>query len=291
MSSQTCSVFDIFGAFKAAEDPDFLGPNRVWNSINPPQEEFFQYNDEARHLVAQLQEEGLIDFKVDWEASVVNDWMAQKGFAIKLTDMRRPDYFYVGSVYRQLIHWLRPGTELDLMAANGRTYPGALLDGGLSFYDSAKGMVAAVATTGNDVAYFMPMTVPTASPFGLMQTALSIQKNLEPKYGYGELSFPMVNLDVTTDVSWLVGANTVSDRGQKAKVAQALQQSKLKLNHLSALAESGFLMSMLMEACFTKDRMAIDSPFLFWIARQGVPFPMFTAWVDYDTWENPGEIK
>ncbi len=291
MDSQACSVLDIASAFEAAERGDFLGPNRSWNSINPHQAEFFRIFGSIRHLIPQLMADGLIDHEISWDAPVVNKWLARKGFPMELTDQHNPDYFYVGSVYRQLIKWLVPGTALDLVATNGRTYPGALLESGLSFYESRQGLVAAVATEGNDVAYFMRMAYPDPGPFGLMKNAMAIQKQLTPVYKYGELLFPMVDLEVTTDVNWLVGANTVSQSGKNAKVAQAIQMSRLKLNQFAGLAESGFAMSMLMEAAFIRERMVINSPFLFWIDRPGVPIPMFTAWIKPDAWKNPGEIK
>ena len=34
----------------------------------------------------------------------------------------------------------------------------------------------------------------------------------------------------------------------------------------------------------------INRPFLFWMEREGVPEPLYTAWLNYDSWKNPGGL-
>ncbi len=294
MSSVTNSIYDVAAAFLIAEEPGFLGPNRIWNAVNDQQGTFLPLLELVRPHITALKAAGLLDAKVSWVAQVINDWFKERGFSIQLTEQGDPNTFYAGSIYEQLVHWLIPGERQPLVGKNGKTYQDAVrMEEGLTFYTSSAttGIIAALATKGGeDVAYIVMLGSPPSEPFGLLQLAQRVEQNLHPARGFGELQFPMVHIDHTTDVSWLVNLWTMRDSGQKAWVSEAKQQSILKVNEKGALAKSAFGMAVTLEAFIQKAPLVIDSPFLFWISRQGYPLPLFAAWVDYTEWTDPGEL-
>lgn len=101
----------------------------------------------------------------------------------------------------------------------------------------------------------------------------------------------MVGLDRQPDLSWLVGLWTTSTAGQRATIAEAKQQSILKVNHKGALARSGAGATIHLESLVVGNELIINRPFLFWIARDGYPLPLFAAVIDYADWKNPGKLE
>lgn len=294
MASITNSIYDVAGAFLISEEPEFLGPNRIWNAVNDPQTAFLPLLDLVRPHIPALKAAGLLDAKVSWVAQVINDWFKERGFSIQLTEQGDPNTFYAGSIYEQLVHWLIPGERQPLVGKNGKTYQDAVrMEKGVAFYNSpaVKRTIVALKTKGEvDEAYMVQLDTPSVEPFGLLQLAQKVGQTLNPARGFGELQFPMVHIDHTTDVGWLVNFWTMRDSGQKAWVSEAKQQSILKINEKGALAKSAFGMAVTLETFIQKMPLVIDSPFLFWISRQGYPLPLFAAWVDYTEWKNPGEL-
>lgn len=295
--SVTNSLLDVVGAFIAAEEP--LGPNREWNAVNDEQQAFLPLLELLRPCVPALMKAGLLKSKVSFIVQVINDWFKENGFTISLAQSDDPTAFYVGSIYEQLIHWLVPGDKRPLMGKNGQKYPNAVFmddTRGMNFYRSPaiSGTIAELKTKGPDMAYMAMLDVNNLpeGPFGLLLLAHQIQNSLEVQYGFDELRFPMVHIDHQTDVSWLKDIWTIRDTGQKSYVKEAVQQTILKINEEGALAKSATGMTLLTEAMEEPPKpLIIDSPFLFWISRPGFPLPLFTAWVDYPEWKNPGNLK
>jgi hypothetical protein len=293
MSSITNSIYDVVGAFLIAEEPQFLGSNRQWHPVNEYQKSFLPLLELLRPHVPKLKAEGLLDAKVSWVAQVLNDWFAERGFSITLTDQGDPNTFYAGSIYEQLVYWLVPGERWQLKGLNGKTYQDAVqMEEGMTFYKSSKTAetIAAIATQSKDIAYMVMLDSPPKDPFALLQLAQTLEGSLSPAHGFGALYFPMVHIDHGTDMSWLVNMGTQRDSGQKASVSEAKQQSILKINEKGALAKSAFGMGVTLEAFIQKRPLIINRPFLFWISRQGYPLPLFAAWADYTEWKDPGEL-
>jgi hypothetical protein len=107
---------------------------------------------------------------------------------------------------------------------------------------------------------------------------------------FGRFIFPMVDLDQEVDISWLLGLGTVDSNGVSAWIAQAKQQTKLKMNCQGALMESAAAISVKRAVAPEKPEYELNEPFLFWCKRSGFSQAVFTAYVDYDAWKNPGSF-
>jgi hypothetical protein len=295
LGSKIDSIFDVAGAFVLAETPDYLGIGRAWRPVNSTQVDFLPLLREAMKYVDELKADGLLDSRISWIAQFVNDWFASRGLSITLEQQPDPDTFYVGSVYEQLIEWLVPGTVHALVGRNGQRYDDAvLMDSGFftgttPFVDEP--VVMLHVKNDLDRAFMMALPNPPSRPFELLRLAQSVTNTMSPDNDWGALQFPMVHVDVQGDIGWLIGMNTTTDNGQRAKITDAAQHSILKINQKGALGRSGFGMAVTTEmASLPKPNFVIDQPFLFWICRQGYPLPLYTAWVDYNDWKNPGEL-
>lgn len=293
MGSVTNSFNDVAGAFVEAENPGFLGTNRVWQHENDEQRTFLRYLEILRPYVPQLKKDGLLKAMVTWNAAELNAWFAQNGSNI--TFEQGPDgEFYVGSIYEQMVKWKIPGVVKPLRGANGVLYPdGVHMEEGIRFYTSphvANPVVRIETKTEGDMAYMVMLDAPPSGPFGPMKLAHDISQDLVPTWGHNELLFPMVHIDHSVDMRWLVGLWTLNDAGKRAVVRAAKQHTILKINEQGALAKSSFGMTVFTESVRVANLYTIDRPFLFFIIRNGYILPMFTAWVDYSEWKNPVSI-
>ncbi len=301
MTSRVGSIFDIVGALAQAEVDGILPVGSVWKARETmpyDQLAFLQYMEEVRQYIPGLTADKLMKGKSTWDVKVINKWFKDNGFSIKLTAKPQPhqEMFYLGCIYSHLLTWQHVGSERRLRGENGKEYDGVYMKRqGVSFYRHNELMtIAGVATKDTrDVAYMMPckMGAPL-SPFDPLQLARGIQREMKQTGEFSALHFPMVDLNVDTSLDWLKGVWTETfEVDQIARVVEAKQQSKLKMNHKGAKAESAAGISVSFESTSISVPMVIDQPFLFWISRQGIPMPLFAAWVDFESWANPGNFS
>lgn len=295
MTSFVNSAYDVAGCFRAAEE--VLGSNRDWNAVSPIQTEFLaDFLPVILPVVEDLRRQGLLDSRVSWLADEINRWFAERGFSIELTQ-QGPDTFYVGSIYEQLVKWLIPGTSETLRGQDGKSYPAVFMDDDNGFsvkWSTAHNRPVIRLRTKDERDHAYLMVADTWNqPFALLRSAVSASKSLTwSETNYDRVRFPMVDLNLETDLSWLLKMWTRTDRGQRAVITEAKQQSILKINEKGALAKSASGMAITLEAFSPPgEELVIDQPFLFWIERDGMPWPMFTALVDYPDWKNPGNLK
>jgi hypothetical protein len=109
-------------------------------------------------------------------------------------------------------------------------------------------------------------------------------------YDYNGVIFPMVDLDQEVDISWLKGMLVTPD----FYIAQALQQTKFKMNEKGAHVKSAVALGLECTACPEKSMrlpLVIDTPFYLWIERPGVTDPIFAAYVTEENWKDPKSLE
>jgi hypothetical protein len=143
--------------------------------------------------------------------------------------------------------------------------------------------VVGVTTKAGDHVY---MSVCPTVPADVGTYAASVQASLRATSGFRGVHFPKVDLRAETDLSWIEGADLAG-----YAVAQALQQSVLKMNEAGFRAKSAVAVSMLRAATFrSTPPVVIDRPFLFWISRAAFAAPLFAAHVTEDAFRDPGTL-
>jgi hypothetical protein len=101
---------------------------------------------------------------------------------------------------------------------------------------------------------------------------------------YAGAIFPMVDLNHSGEIDWLLG---LAKSGYM--ITQALYQTKFQMNEKGAIAQSA--VALVFERgshqVRYKPTFKIDKPFYLWIMRNGVSVPLFAAYIDMADWKKP----
>lgn len=232
-----------------------------------------------------------IQTKASQQVEVLNSFLEENGFSIRLDPFADPRDFGVVSIMNVLVNWLTEGQSTTLSVAD-KEYPAVYLtdDDGVAFYtsDTHKYPVVKISTKEND---FVCMTIAdkqyTAEE--LLDKVTSL-KSMQPSYDYDRITFPKISLDREEDISWLLGMSQ-SVGNDYCSISQALQQTKFKMNEKGARAESAVALGVAFECCMMpKEEVVIDKPFIVWIEREGLSMPLFCGLICEESWKDPGTL-
>lgn len=224
-------------------------------------------------------------------AEEINRFLKERGFSIKVDEIVEGAFGIVG-ILDLMVEWLSVGGVEDIKYLD-TLYSAVNLSTNVSYFSLPNGeIVVEVETKSNDSVYMVMfkepedgLTAEDASCF-FMDILNDTDKILSPKYE--GVIFPMVDLNIQPDVSWIHGLTN-----GEWFISEAKMQCKLRMNQFGARAQAAFVASM--ARCLVvekpKPRFIIDRPFLMWISRPGVSRPLFTAYVDCDSWKDPGDLS
>jgi len=288
--SKTVVTYPIVGAVLTAETIPELGSNRRWTPTNDTQRAFLkEFFLGGRQEIPRIPE---IESKASWDYEVINRFLAERGFTIALQPFTS-DTFGVASVLDLLVEWLIEGVEDRILTPDRKVYPGVLLpEDGVEFW-SAKGHdnpIAALKTKSGDKIFMTMMDNPPEG-FAMVEKAQELSRTSERIFDFGGLIFPMVDLNQEVNISWLIGLWCMADSGDRARISQALQQTKLKMNEKGAHVKSAVAIAVTLEAFrMPKETHVINRPFLMWIERTGLSRPLFVGHITQEDWKNPGSL-
>ncbi len=191
---------------------------------------------------------------------------------------------------------------MPIQGVDGHLYPGARIESeyddrcrpNMSFFHSPRHdqPIVTLRTKFADVVHLTKLGSRQLDAFDLMAYARDILIGAERIHNYGGVRFPMVDLDVRPDVGYLLGLWTRTRDEQRSELVQAVQQCKLQMNHLGAVATDAFAAAATLECVMVpKPDMEIDDDFLFVLERPGLQQPVFVAVVRPDSWKDPGELN
>lgn len=293
-SSLTRSVttWPFIGCFKAADEQ--LGAGRIWKPIkdNAAQEEFVSNFLEPgrQELSSGRFDPEELKFICSQSAAEINNFLVENGFP-RLANMELgPLSLGLASVLRIVVKWKLKGSRTKLERGG---YDAVYLGKEKAEICSSPENphpVAALETQSGDRVYLTVLDNPPTG-FELVRKAKSISDSLSKRLNYEGVIFPMIDLDHQVDASWVIGMHTTDEGQRPLAIQEASQQTRLKMNHIGALAESAVTMGVLAgKKCDPTPPLIIDRPFLFWIMRKGLSQPLFAAVLDKDVWKDPGEI-
>ncbi|MBI2030729.1 hypothetical protein HYT05_03835 [Candidatus Kaiserbacteria bacterium] len=287
----TASVYTIAAVFAAAEKA-FLGPNRKWKPINEMQKRFVsEVLEPTRSELVRIPE---ITSIAALSEIPINEFLKEEGFDIQLDPFPvviPPERAWgAASVLDVLMKWRVPGKVTTITTSAQTRFPAAKLsDETVRIRRVGNTDVAMIETETADVAY-MAMWEKPLEHFEL----LAAVEDLTPEKGsytpYEGLVFPMVDLDHQVDISWLKGLNTIDDENFFNKITQALQQTKLKMNHVGARIKDAVAIGGMRCTSMPNPPLVIDQPFLFWVMRPGLSRPLFAAHITQEHWKDPGSL-
>lgn len=290
----TCVTPPIVTAFKKTED--ILGPDRQWNPVNALQRTFVaEYLPDTDEVTASIPE---IESIASDKAEDINAFLATRGFQIKLDPfVPAPNEhpFATASVMDVLVEWLEDGDVTHVTTPNREEYPAVRIKrSGAEFYD-ADGLnetIVGLKTKSGDRVYLAMMESP-GEGFDLVAKAVQLSKTKRYFSHFAAVVFPKVDLDQRVDISWLKELWTVDSRGYHAKITQALQQTKFKMNEKGARAKSAVAIGGIRSTSIELPPvdLIINKPFLLWIERDGLSKPLFVGYLREDVWKDPGSLK
>jgi len=189
----------------------------------------------------------------------------------------------VASVFDVKVDWVSPGEE-SAVRTNQGVYVGAAMESFKVFTvpGTDEKVVCLTAKTGERL--FMVMGEPPQDELQLMKNVRQLSASLHPEIkAVSRLLFPKIALDRNEDISWLCGLSTLDADGGENVIAQALQQTKFKLDHLGAHVESTAAMEV-SRGFNMSPSIIIHRPFYVWLERDGLNLPLFAAYLDTDVW-------
>jgi hypothetical protein len=287
LTTSTLCVLPILGCIVEAER--FLEENRgVPSELSPStdkQQEFLEMFEDLRHEMTNIPE---LESRANDSSKPINQWFKERGFDIELNEPM-PRGFAVGSILNVLLEWLYEGVRTHINGQDGKEYVGAKVAKGVTVSHLPAlhpHPVARVATkSGDTVCMSMVDSVP-AGVSGLFLKVADLDKVRAGSHHYSGVVFPMIDLDVKPDISWIQGMHISEDYF----IEQAKQQTKFRMNHKGARVQSAAGMTVRYKSAGFEKPYTIDRPFLLWVQRDGFDFPLFSALLCEDAWKEPNEL-
>ncbi len=253
-----------------------------WKAYNRSQEIYLEIYSNCRK--AKIPE---IESRISiGDVTPINKFLTERGFDIKLSPIA-PQDLAIASILEVLLKWLKEGVKISFPYEK-ETYSGVDLKAGVQVLrlNGFPNPVASITTKNGDTVL---MTIPEIKPsssfevFELARKLFSAKGTFDSRY-VGVI-FPMIDLDTKPDISWILG---MSDKKKdKWEITQALQQTIVKMDEKGVLVREAVALGIRCLACDFPETfpLKIDRPFLFVIIRKGLKEPLFSAFLDLDSWK------
>jgi hypothetical protein len=269
----------ILGCMKAGIE--FLEAKGVkspkWVATNPEQTAFMEgFGDLVEDLaIPEMQS------IADTDAKIVNGFLRGLGFDIKVKQVAG-DGFMMASVFDLALTWVQKGTP-TIVNRGGKHYPAFRVRHGVVVAEDARihpFPVIRVNTKSGDQVCITPIDKADDDLF-LMVAALREVRKMS--HAYDGAVIPMIDLDFRPYLGWLNGMKLA-----EWSVLDAVQQIKFRMNEEGARAAAAA--GMAMSRGISLKPYVVEQPFLLWIERDGLGFPLFTAVLCEDCWKGPAEL-
>lgn len=287
LKTQTLCVLPILGCLAAAK-AHLEGKKGIPPTLTPVSDQQSEFLEMFGDLFAQLHGVPELESRSDDDVKVINAWLAERGFDIQLPPTSDPKGFAVASILDVLLKWLHEGKKTVITGKGGAEYTGVSLKDGVTVSHMAAvhpNPVARITTkNGDTVCMSMVDSVPEGIA-GLFLKVADLEKVKATSHNYKGVSFPMIDLDERPDISWICGLGV----GGGFRIETALQQTKFRMNEIGARVQSATGMT-LARGMSSNTPHVIDRPFILWIKRDGIEFPLFAAVLCEDAWKEPKEL-
>lgn len=293
--SQNAVMFPVIGALVGAGE--MLGPGEQWHAVNAVQKRFLQEVFPLGEVeIGRIPE---MEHLASWSAAELNDFLAQKGFSIKLEPFAKGE-FGVASVLDLLVEWLHEGERVSLKRYSsriqqdhaavrfGKATAEVMFDASRTF-DSPE--VVGIKTKSGDAVYAVMTSVSSLVGVDLFAAVRQVMKvGLRPYAKNEGAVIPMVDMNIEDDLSWLLKMQATDVDGRLWEISQAKQQTKLRLNEKGARAQSAAATGM-RTLSMPRPPLVIDSPFVLWVMRPGIELPLFVSHITPEHWKEPADLE
>jgi hypothetical protein len=116
------------------------------------------------------------------------------------------------------------------------------------------------------------------------------QASAVTSHDFERVVVPKVHFTKEVDIDWLVGIESGVDP-DIIEVLAAKQEVRFGMNEIGARAKEASALAMIGRSITQEvSTYVVDEPFLLWIERPGVDVPLFQAWFNEVSWEDPGDL-
>jgi len=268
-----------------------------WRPFNELQHQLIQQHEHSWNELSHFSDKELKGF-ASKDFKQLNEMLRKEGFSIQLDEsLAKDDNFGAVSILDILLSWKYKGQETIVKSAHtDQHYPAVLMENdenynGFCVFSSHNhdNPILRLKTKTGDVAW-ITIADKKLENMALLERIQEIGKGgLTKQHGYTQARFPMVNLDREEEISWL---ENMEHPTSGYFIAQALQQTKFKMNHEGAHVKSAVAIGferLAMPA--PSKKIVIDQPFYLWIERPGVSDPYFAAYICEENWQNPENLE
>jgi hypothetical protein len=235
----------------------------------------------------------------------LNRFLVQNKFNPVIQPFNTGTSLGVVAIVDKLIKWLHgPGEIVDIQTEKGLLPGFKLPAGGVNVYQvegyKDSHLLELLTKTEDTLWLFIhpDLTITGLDLVDLSLDVMSKQRKIAKLRSYfgddlGEVAFagakiPMLDFDISPDISWLCDAGGIDENKLPFSVEQAFQQFKMRMDETGARVKVATAMVMRYTAmvggpsCFV-----VDTPFYGWWMQKGVPFPMASFFADYDSLKKP----
>lgn len=208
----------------------------------------------------------------------INRFLKAEGFDLQLQE-QDPGDDAVAAVLKVAISWQKPGSATKLTLVNGTTVDAVSMNAGFQVFEGiGKTPIVRIASTrANEWVYLIPYE----SRAGYGAQAQHVAKTLVPdESGYEKVLFPMIDMDVREDISPLLGMRMLVGNREVARISQAIQQTRLKMDEKGASVESAAAVARSKGLSFSKTLSFDKTQFGVVVTRDnaaGKPVVVFTG--------------
>jgi hypothetical protein len=195
----------------------------------------------------------------------------------------------VASILDMLVKWSEKGRRTTLHAM-GTTYPAFTLKPSsvvvYKLVDARNPLVGLKTETGHTMWLFTPDEAPTDG-IDLMMTVEQILATTKRQSQPAQVTVPMLDIDTSSDVSWLKGLVGYSEAHDTYVVEDAFQMVKIRVNEIGARVKAATGVT-LRGISVGPEPIVFDRPFIAWFTQPGhEKFPLAATYADTDSWKKP----
>lgn len=285
MNTSTLCVLPILSCLVSAQQHlDGKNITAKFEGVTDQQHEFLDSFQDLMDSVSDIDE---LESVADDDYEAVNAWLQERDFGIQLPPTSDSNVFAVASVLNVLLKWLHKGTLTSITGTDNTTYIGAHVKSGV-VVSHAPALhphpVVRVSTQSGDTVCMSMIDDAPKGFEGLFLKAADLERIKATSHSYKGVCFPMIDLDMHPDISWIEGMQVGGDYS----IACAVQQTRFRMNEEGAKTESVAATTNCLGAVARPH--IIDQPFLLWIQRDGMQFPIFAALLCEDVWREPASL-
>lgn len=274
-----------------------------WNAKNPQQEKIFAWLEEHRDLLAKVT--GL-DAKASrfWEE--LNQYLTDHKFDPMVQPFDPDLDIGVVSILDKLVKWLHgPGAKVEIHTAQGERPGFELPAQGVNIYEVNGyhgSYLLELLTKSDDTLWLFVHDDTSLDGLDMVELSMDVMSRTrktpmrKSMFGGGRqyeafagAQVLMLDFDIKPDISWMIGADTNTEDGERFFIAQAAQQFKMRMDETGARIKVATAIVLVKGIHEEPSVFVLDRPFYGWWTQKGLNLPMAAFFADWDVLHQPAE--